>query len=107
MLLQEAASQSTWLDSVHDVTSILVDLIVIVGGLLAAIKFRLFNSLGFRWRSEVTCTHTDLASGRVVFVGEYIVQNTGERPLDLLSVSLAATGGAEVSAESRGQERHV
>ena len=81
----------TW-TSLHEITGIAVDVIVVLGALATAVKLRLFNVLGRRWRSEVTCTHWELPDSSVVFAADYQVTNTGERPLDISGVTMVLTG---------------
>ena len=70
------------------VTSVLVNISVLGAAVVAIVKFRLLNMLGRRYRSELQCSHHTLPNGRVVFVADYSVHNTGERPIRLSSVTL-------------------
>ena len=70
------------------VTSVLVNMSVLAAAVVAVVKFRVFRMFSRRYRSELVCTHHALPNGRVIFVGEYSVHNTGERPIALLSVTL-------------------
>ena len=76
----------------HEATGLLVDLVLLIGAIGAAIKFRLFNVLGFRWRSELKCAHYVLPNSSIVFTADYTVHNTGQRPLRLKNVTLRLTG---------------
>ena len=67
--------------ALETITKVLVNLALLAGALVAVVKFRLYNILGHRFRSEVACAHVDLADGRVLFRGNYIVHNTGERQI--------------------------
>jgi len=79
-------------DGAHTVTSVLVNVSVLAAAIAAAVKLRVFRLLSRRYRSELVCRHHVLANGRVVFVGEYTVHNTGERPLALTRVALRLHG---------------
>jgi hypothetical protein len=79
---------------IHEITGIAVDIVVIVGAIAAAVRFRLFNILGYRWRTELHCSHVDLPGGSVIFVADYVVSNTGRRPLHLTTVRIRLTGAA-------------
>jgi hypothetical protein len=69
----------------------LVQLSVLVGAAAAAYKFRVFDVLGHKYRSEVWCGSMKTGSGSAdgfLFVGNYVIQNTGSRPLKISSVQL-------------------
>jgi hypothetical protein len=70
------------------VTSVLVNVSVLAAAIAAAIKARILQLLARRYRSELCCRHHVLADRRIVFVVEYAVQNTGERPIALSQVRL-------------------
>ena len=72
----------------NTVTSVLVDVSVLFAALAAVIKFRVLNMLGRRYRSELACTHHALPAGDIVFLGDYIIHNTGDRPILLTRVTL-------------------
>ncbi len=80
------------LSELHDATGILVDIALLIGALAAAIRFRLFNVLGHRWRSELTCSHHELPDSSVIFTADYTIHNTGQRPLRLKEVRIRMTG---------------
>jgi len=72
--------------------SLLVNLTILVGGLAAAYKFRVFDVMAHRYRSEVWCTSTPVGEsepGRFLFVGNFVIHNTGDRPLKVTRVKLA------------------
>lgn len=75
-------------ESLHHLTGIAVDIAILVGAIAAAIRFRIFNVFGYRWRTDVTCWHADLPDGSVLFLADYVVQNTGRRPLKLTNVTI-------------------
>ncbi|MBW8057563.1 MAG: hypothetical protein FVQ86_06035 [candidate division NC10 bacterium] len=74
--------------SADTVTSVLVNVSVVAAAVVAVIKFRVLHMLSRRYRSELQCTDYVLRNGRVIFVAEYAVHNTGERPIALSSVTL-------------------
>ena len=82
----------------HEATGLLVDIVLLIGAIGAAIKFRLFNVLGFRWRSELTCTHYELPDSSIIFTADYVINNTGQRPLKLKNVTLRLTGARKDGA---------
>ena len=75
----------------HELSGLLVDLALLVGAIFAVIKFRLFNILGHRWRSDLACNHYVLPDSSIVFTGDYTIHNTGQRPLLLDSVTIRLT----------------
>lgn len=75
-----------------DILGLLVNLTIVAGGLAAAYKFRVFNVMAHRYRSEVWCTSTPVGEsepGRFLFVGNFVIHNTGDRPLKVTKVRLA------------------
>lgn len=71
---------------------LLVSITVLGGALAAAYKFRVFDVLGHRYRSEVWCTSTPAGPGepgRILFVGNFVIHNTGNRPLKIGRVELS------------------
>lgn len=88
---------------------IMVNLTVLLGGLAAAYKFRVFDVLGHRYRSEVWCTSTptgEAGARSILFVGNYVIHNTGSRPLLISRVTLellepARAGDIVVSDDAR------
>jgi hypothetical protein len=73
---------------VKEVTSVLVDVTLLLGAVAAVFKFRLFNLLGHRWHSTLECAHYELPDRSIVFTADYTVTNRGQRPLRLRAVSL-------------------
>jgi hypothetical protein len=72
-----------WLDR-------LVDLTLLLGALAAAYKFRVFDVLGHKFRSEVWCTSGKIgADQKTLFVGQYVIHNTGNRPMKISWVTLS------------------
>ncbi len=80
-------SSGFW-DQAQAVTSVLVNLSVVGAAIAAGIKFRILHLLSRRYRSDLCCHHHVLEDRRIVFVVEYAVQNTGERPITFSQVSL-------------------
>lgn len=75
-------------EHLHQITGIIVDTIIVFGATVAAVKFRLFNVLGHRWRSEVESSHWELGDGSIIFSAEYTIHNTGQRTLQIQDVSM-------------------
>lgn len=86
------------LEQLHHGSGFLVDLVLLVGALGAAIKFRLFNILGYRWRSELECSHTNLPDSSVIFTADYTLSNTGQRPLQISEVRMRLTAAKQEGA---------
>ena len=55
------------LEDLHEASGLLVDVVLLIGAIAAVIKFRLFNILGYRWRSDLACTHYMLPDSSVIF----------------------------------------
>src|SRR5712692_2620465 len=83
------------LQDLHHASGVLVDVALIIGAIAAVIKFRLFNILGHRWRSDLTCCHYLLPDSAVIFTADYIVNNTGQRPLRLNKVTIRLTAARQ------------
>lgn len=82
-------------ETLHHWTGVAVDLAILAGAIAAAIRFRIFNVFGYRWRTEVRCQHAALADGSVIFLADYVVNNTGRRPLKLTSVSIDVSAATQ------------
>ncbi len=101
------------LERLHHLTSILVDVTILISALVAIVKLRIYNLFSRRWRSELTCAHCDLPDGRVLFTADYTLHNTGQRPLTLSAVDLrlvtARTDGPLVIPDETNvlAERHL
>lgn len=74
--------------SADTILSVMVSISVLGAAVVAVIKFRLLNLFARRYRSELVCTDHVLRNGRIVFLGDYTIHNTGERPINLSSVVL-------------------
>lgn len=83
------------LKDLQEASGFLVDVVLLIGAIAAAVKFRLYNILGHRWRSELTCTHYVLPDSSVIFTADYTVSNTGQRPLRLKDVTIRLTGARQ------------
>ena len=104
----------TWPTSAHlkEVSGIFVDVVVLLGAAAAVVKLRLFNLLGYRWRSELTCTHYDLPNSSVIFTADYTIFNTGERPLIVSEVTIDLVAARQEGAllrpdHEKNYARHV
>jgi hypothetical protein len=76
-------------------TEMLVNVSILAAAVVAVFKLRVFSLLSRRFRSEVECSHYTLPGGRVVFVGEYTIHNTGERPITLSDVQVRLVGATK------------
>lgn len=86
------------LTDLHEASGFLVDVALLSGAVAAVIKFRLFNILGHRWRSDLACTHCLLPDSSVIFTADYTINNTGQRPLRLKEVTIRLTGARQEGA---------
>lgn len=75
-------------DELEKASTVFVNVALVTGAIAAIFKFQLYNLLGHRWRSELDCTHHLLSDGSTVFVAEYTISNTGQRPLHLSEVRM-------------------
>jgi hypothetical protein len=73
---------------IKSITTVFVDVTIISGAIAAMIKLKAFNMLGYRYKTEVSCKHCEIASDSVVFLADYIIHNTGKRSLELTKVIL-------------------
>jgi hypothetical protein len=89
----------------HEVSGLFVDVVLLIGAIGAALKFRLFNVLGFRWRSELKCAHYVLPDSSIVFTADYTINNTGQRPLRLKNVTIRLTGTRQEGALLMPEEK--
>jgi len=81
----------SFLTDLPGVLGVLVNLTIVAGALAAAYKFRVFHVMAHRYRSEVWCASApvgDNEPGRILFVGNFVIQNTGDRPLKITKVRL-------------------
>ena len=73
------------------VLDVLVSVSVLLGGLAAAYRFQVLD-FGHRYRSEVWCSSRPAGPetpGRRLFVGNYVIHNTGSRPLKVVRVGIS------------------
>ena len=70
------------------VTSVLVNLSILAGVIVAVIKLRVLHILERKYRSELQCTHHAIGNGRVILLADYSIHNTGEMPIVLSSIRL-------------------
>ena len=89
------------------VTSVLVNLSVLLAAIAAMIKLRVLNMLARRYKSELVCHHWLLPSGSVLFEANYAVTNTGERPITLSEVSLSLCASARDGVLLKPDREHV
>jgi hypothetical protein len=95
------------LKDLHEASGLLVDVVLLIGAIGAAIKFRLFNVLGFRWRSDLECAHYLLPDSSVIFTADYIINNTGQRPLRLKNVTIRLAGARQEDALLKPDENRI
>lgn len=91
----------------HEASGLIVDIVLLLGAIGAAIKFRLFNVLGFRWRSDLKCAHHPLPDSSIIFAADYTVNNTGQRPLRLKNVTIRLTGARQEGALLTPDENRI
>jgi hypothetical protein len=83
------------LKDLHEASGFLVDVVLLAGAIATAIKFRRYNILGHRWRSDLACTHHLLPDSSIIFTADFTVNNTGQRPLRLKDVTIRLTGARQ------------
>jgi hypothetical protein len=71
-----------------DVKTVISILAVLAAAVVAVIKFRVYNVLSPRYRSELVCNHYVLPDSKVLFVADCTIHNTGDLPIDFDSVTL-------------------
>jgi hypothetical protein len=76
------------IDHWEKLSTLFVNIALLLGALAAVMKFQLYNMLGHRWRSDLSCRHVALPDGSIIFTADYVLTNTGERPLHLTKVHL-------------------
>ncbi len=81
----------TW----ESITEVIVNVSIIAGAIVAMLKFKIYKLFSLRFKSEVDCSHHLLSSGKVLFIGNYIIHNTGERPFTISSVEITLFGALE------------
>ena len=81
MCTEEYAAMIISNQTVEHVLSISQTLIILAAALIGAIKFKVFEMWKHTYRTGMECRHSTLANGEIVFIAEYGIHNTGERPL--------------------------
>ena len=81
----------TW-EELHHISGVIVDITLLVGAVATVVKFRLLNVLAHRWRSELTCAHSEMDDGSTVFTADYTLHNSGPRVLHVQRVTLRLVG---------------
>ncbi len=89
----------TQIELLEKLTSILVHLTVFVASLVAIIKLKLYKLLEHRYQSEFRATHTPLSDNKILFEGDYVVLNTGERPIKLTKVDIGLYGVQRINGQ--------
>jgi hypothetical protein len=69
-----------------------VDCTILLAAGAAVLKFHIYNLFGYRWKSEVKAEHFSMPDGSVILSADYIVSNTGQRPLKFSKVSIRIHG---------------
>jgi hypothetical protein len=85
---KRAVAMKISIQNVEHVLSISQTLIIMAAALIGAIKFKVFEMWKHTYRTEMECRHSTLANGEIVFIAEYGIHNTGERPLRIDRVLL-------------------
>ena len=75
-------------ESVQHVLSVAQTITVLVAALVGAIKFKVFQIWKHAFRTDMQCSHSVTSTGETIFVAEYTIQNTGDRPLSIDRVLL-------------------
>jgi len=84
------------LQLVQESLSILQTLAVLVAAIVGAIKFKIFGMWKHAYRTEMECHHFIVSSGETVFIAEYSIYNTGERPISIDRVQLQLCRAAAI-----------
>jgi hypothetical protein len=80
------------LDEIKKILEVVASFTVASAAIAAIVKYRMFNLFGHRWESNLACSDRRLGSGRSLFVAEYRVANSGQRPLRIRKVVLTLMG---------------
>lgn len=75
-------------ESVQHVLSVAQTITVLAAALVGAIKFKVFQIWKHTFRTDMQCHHSVRSTGETIFIAEYTIQNTGDRPLSIDSVLL-------------------
>lgn len=86
----------TPVQSIQQVLGIAQTIIVLAAALVGAIKFKVFQIWKHAYRTEMECSDTTVSSGETIFIAEYTIQNTGDRPLSIDRVQIQLCPALEV-----------
>jgi hypothetical protein len=78
----------TFWSRADSVTKVLVNLSVLGAAAAALVKLKVLNMLARRYTSELVCRHHPLPDGQIIFEADYVVRNSGDRPINLATVTL-------------------
>jgi hypothetical protein len=78
----------TFWSRADSVTKVLVNLSILGAAAAALVKLKVLNILAHRYTSELVCQHHPLPDGQIVFEADYVVRNSGDRPINLGTVTL-------------------
>src|SRR5262249_9796451 len=60
----------------------------LAAALVGAVKFKVFQIWKHTYRTEMQCSHVAVSGGETIFIAEYSIHNTGDRPLSIERVQL-------------------
>jgi hypothetical protein len=75
-------------ESMQHVLTLAQTITVLAAALVGAIKFKVFQIWKHTFRTDMQCRHSAISNGETIFVAEYTIQNTGDRPLSIDRVQL-------------------
>ena len=78
----------TFWSRADSITKVLVNLSILGAAAAALVKLKVLNILAHRYTSELACRHHPLPDGQIVFEADYMVRNSGDRPINLATVTL-------------------
>ena len=81
------------------ISGFFVNVVVIVGAVVAIVKLRLYHVFHRRCRTETVCSHVEFGKDRVLFRGNYIVHNIGELPILLKNVKVRLLGCKQAASQ--------
>ena len=82
------------MEPIKTISDILVNLTLITAAIASVLKFRLYRLYSRRYKTSFAGSHSAVAGG-VLFEGDYVIQNTGERPIELDHVWISLYEAAE------------
>lgn len=74
--------------SIQQVLGVAQTITVLAAALVGAIKFKVFQIWKHTFRTDMQCRHSAISTGETIFVAEYTIQNTGDRPISIERVQL-------------------